>query len=156
MQYCHANIDGGNQIWIRNQDLCNFPIAKSFIHDYICYEPFAVWIVVEGWGSRRQKYHSLASQFIFKPTTELSVHSLCSLSEDNLRIFAEALKPKLQPKLKTTCLEAFFIDYTPPPNLQLYVVLKQLISSLVLIELSVNKVVLLVTTFLSFQITQYL
>ena len=88
-----------------------------------------------------------------KPSAPANIRELIL---DNLRIFAEALKPKLQPKLKTTCLEAFFIDYTPPPNLQLYVVLKQLISSLVLIELSVNKVVLLVTTFLSFQITQYL
>ena len=85
-----------------------------------------------------------------KPSASANIRELIL---DNLRIFAEALKPKLQPKLKTTCLEAFFIDYTPP-NLQLYVVLKQLISSLVLIELSVNKVVLLVTTFLSFQITQ--
>ena len=92
-----------------------------------------------------------------KPSASANIRELII---DNLRRFAEALKPKLQPKLKTTCLEAFFIDYTPPapppPNLQLYVVLKQLISSLVLIELSVNKVVLLVTTFLSFQITQYL
>ena len=39
--------------------------------------------------------------------------NLRELILDNLRRFAEALKPKLQPKLKTTCLEAFFIDYPP-------------------------------------------
>ena len=85
-----------------------------------------------------------------KPSASANLRELIL---DNLRIFAEALKPKLQPKLKTTCLEAFFIDYCCS---LLYIVLKQLISTLVLIELSVNKVVLLVTTFLSFQITQYL
>jgi hypothetical protein len=47
-----------------------------------------------------------------KPSASANIRELIL---DNLRIFAEALKPKLQPKLKTTCLEAFFIDYTPPP-----------------------------------------
>ena len=47
-----------------------------------------------------------------KPSASANIRELIL---DNLRIFAEALKPKLQPKLKTTCLEAFFIDYTTPP-----------------------------------------
>ena len=46
------------------------------------------------------------------------------------------------------------VHYSKNVCSELYVMLKQLIKCLVLIELSVTKVVLLVTTFLSFQITQ--
>ena len=47
-----------------------------------------------------------------KPSASANLRELIL---DNLRIFAEALKPKLQPKLKTTCLEAFSL-ITPPPK----------------------------------------
>ena len=73
-------------------------------------------------------------------------------------IFTYCLPPRLQMRVKTQlktqvhpCLVTFFFDYHPP-TLQLYVHPKQLICCLLLIEFSVNYVVLLVTSRLSISV----